>query len=191
MTNDDSPIFGKNASHPSKMFKYCPFCGSKRFVWDGKKMHFCQDCGHQLYSNSAAAVIAVIENNKGELLMVRRRFEPAKGMLDLPGGFVDMGESAEAALRREVKEEVNLDVVESQFVVSLPNTYIYNDLCYFTTDLAFRCKVASLQSLQAHDDAFSARFYPLHEIRPEEIGLDSIRKLVMHLADPFICSLIS
>ena len=167
--------------HPSIRMKYCPFCGGNRFVWDGLKKHSCPDCGHVLYTNSATAVIAVIENEKGELLMVRRRYDPAKGMLDLPGGFVDLGESAEEALRREVKEEVNLDVVESLFIKTLPNTYVYDELCYFTTDLAFRCKVASFQPLHAQDDACAARFYSLRQISPQEIGLDSIRNLVLGL----------
>ncbi len=167
--------------HPSQRIRYCPFCGSARFVWDGVKRHRCQDCGHVLYTNAAAAVIAVIENGRDGLLMVRRKFDPAKGSLDLPGGFVDLGEKAEEALRREVMEEVHLEVVASQFLMTLPNRYLYDELCYFTVDLVFRCQVASLQALQAGDDAASAQFYPLQEICLEEIGLDSVRNVVRWL----------
>ena len=170
-----------NDAHPSKRIRFCPFCGSPRFVWDGVKKHECQDCGHVLYTNAATAVIAVIYNDAGELLMVRRRYNPAKGTLDLPGGFVDLGERAEEALWREVKEEVNLNVVECKFICTFPNQYLYDGLYYFTTDLAFRCKVDSLQPLQAQDDAANAQFYPLDQIDTAEIGLDSVRNVVEYL----------
>ena len=168
-------------THPSNRLKYCPFCGGSRFSWDGKKRHLCADCGHMLYTNAATAVIAVIENEAHELLMVKRRFEPAKGKLDLPGGFVDFGESAEAALRREVLEEVNLEVTACQFIRTYPNRYLYDGLTYFTTDLAFRCQVASFQPLHACDDAADACFYPMERIRVADIGLDSIRNVVSDL----------
>ena len=88
------------------VFRFCPFCGSVNFYWDGEKAHLCQDCGHKLYINEAGATIALIHNDKNEYLFTRRRFNPAKGMLDLPGGFIDLGETAEHAMKREVKEEI-------------------------------------------------------------------------------------
>ncbi len=45
-----------------------------------------------------------------KILLVKRRNEPNKGRWALPGGLVELGESVEDAVRREVKEEVGLDV---------------------------------------------------------------------------------
>ena len=75
-----------------------------------EKAKQCTTCGFVYYFNPSSAVACFIRNSKGELLLVRRAKEPAKGTLDLPGGFVDMYESAEDAAHREVKEETGLDV---------------------------------------------------------------------------------
>ena len=167
-----------HSCHPAKRFRFCPFCGGSHFEWEGRKSHLCADCGHRFFTNPAAAVIAVIENERGEVLFVRRKYDPAKGMLDLPGGFVDCGERAEDALKREVLEEVGLQVVGADFLTTLPNTYLYNGLLYYTTDLAFRCKVGDWSLLSAGDDAAECRLMPLSSVKPDDIGLDSIRKLV-------------
>lgn len=170
-------------THPSKALKYCPFCGSHRFVWDGFKAHNCEDCKQRLYTNEAGAVVAWIENDKKEVLCTVRKFEPAKGKLDLPGGFIDLGETAEEAVIREVKEEVNLDINNIEFFCTLPNTYIYKGLTYFTIDIVFRCKADNLDNLQAGDDVASYVFRNLNDIQPDEIGLDSIRKLIVSVKD--------
>jgi 8-oxo-dGTP diphosphatase len=54
----------------------------------------------------------VIRDNKGRILLIRRKNEPFKGAHALPGGFVDVGETVETACRREVREEVGLEVGE-------------------------------------------------------------------------------
>ena len=71
--------------------------------------------------NPAAATVAFILNSKGELLVEKRKREPAKGMYDLPGGFADMRETAEQGVRREVLEETGLTVNHVQYMFSLPN----------------------------------------------------------------------
>lgn len=53
---------------------------------------------------------AVIKNSKGELLMVKRKNPPAKGLWGFPGGKIEFGETIKEAARREVKEETGLDV---------------------------------------------------------------------------------
>lgn len=164
--------------HPSNVLKFCPFCGASGFSWDGEKSHLCCQCGHRLYTNQAAAVVAIIENKKGELLLTRRKFDPKKGTLDLPGGFVDLGEKAEDAVGREVKEELNLEVGGMEYFGSFPNQYVFGGLTYFTLDLAFRCTVSNFSSIQAADDVEAYIFYSPDRLKLADIGLDSIREIV-------------
>ena len=76
--------------HPLYQFQFCPVCGAKAFVEHNEKAKKCMACGFVYYFNPSSAVACFIKNAKGELLLVRRGKEPAKGTLDLPGGFVDM-----------------------------------------------------------------------------------------------------
>lgn len=103
-------------SHPLHQFTYCPKCGARTFVERNEKAKQCTTCGFVYYFNPSSAVACFIRNSKGELLLVRRAKEPAKGTLDLPGGFVDMYESAEDAAHREVKEETGLDIAGCRYL---------------------------------------------------------------------------
>ena len=164
--------------HPLSQFKYCPKCGSGQFVEHNFKSKVCKNCGFVYYFNSSASTAAFILNNNNELLVVRRAKEPAKGTLDLPGGFVDMHETAEEAIIREVREETGLTVTKPEFLFTLPNIYIYSGFEVHTMDMFFVCRVADFSSLHAADDAAEVLFIPVKKIRPEDFGLDSIRKAV-------------
>ena len=161
--------------HPLEKFKFCPVCGSKDFDVNDFKSKKCGHCGFTYYFNSSASTVAFILNERDELLVCRRAQEPAKGTLDLTGGFVDLGETAEEAITREVKEETGLDVVQTDYLFSLPNTYLYSDLVVHTTDLFFRCKVRSTSNIKPMDDVAETYWIPLDEVHPEKFGLDSIR----------------
>jgi mutator protein MutT len=55
-------------------------------------------------------IAAIIKNSKGEILMIKRKKEPAKNLLGFPGGGIEFGETIEQATMREVKEETGFDV---------------------------------------------------------------------------------
>ena len=95
--------------HPLHIFKYCPCCGAPAFAENDERSKRCTQCGFVFYHNASAATVAVILNAKGQLLVARRAMEPARGTLDLPGGFVDPGESIDEGCRREVREEIGLE----------------------------------------------------------------------------------
>jgi 8-oxo-dGTP diphosphatase len=61
-------------------------------------------------SNNPIPVVDVIIQQNSEVLFARRKKEPFKDHLGLPGGFVNKGETIEEAARREVKEETSLDI---------------------------------------------------------------------------------
>ncbi|MGB6457449.1 MAG: NUDIX domain-containing protein [Streptosporangiaceae bacterium] len=53
---------------------------------------------------------AVIRDEAGRLLMILRGHEPGRGLWSIPGGRIEPGETPEAAVVREVREETGLDV---------------------------------------------------------------------------------
>ena len=162
--------------HPLELFKYCPKCGSPHFEVNNEKSKRCADCGFVYYFNSSAATVAFILNDKNELLVCRRGKEPAKGTLDLSGGFIDMYETGEEGVAREVLEETGLQVEEAVYQFSLPNTYLYSGFLVHTLDLFFLCKVKDTSRIKEMDDVAESFWLPLDEVNPEEFGLDSVRE---------------
>jgi 8-oxo-dGTP pyrophosphatase MutT (NUDIX family) len=167
---------------PSKVLRYCPFCGAEEFRPEGENYLICGVCRHKLYINASAAVACIIENCRGEILLTRRKFAPAKGMLDLPGGFVSPGETAENAARREIMEELNLHVTSMQYICTSHNRYLYGELVYFTLDLGFRCTVEDLSPLSAADDVEGYVFLKPGDVDLQQVCFPSIRDIIRHYA---------
>ena len=165
--------------HPLEKFKYCPVCGSKHFEVNNFKSKQCQDCGFTYYANPSAATAALIINKCNELLVVRRAKEPAKGTLDLPGGFVDMGETVEEGMRREIKEETGLEVNDIRYLFSSPNLYMYSGMGIHTIDMVYLVPLDNgTIDVQASDDAAEAIWIPINKVNPADFGLTSIRNAV-------------
>jgi ADP-ribose pyrophosphatase YjhB (NUDIX family) len=164
--------------HPLSSFGFCPVCGSGRFFEHNFKSKRCDACGFVYYFNSSAAVAAFISNAENQLLVVRRAKDPAAGTLDLPGGFVDLYETAEEAVVREVQEETGLHLKDPAYLFSLPNIYPYSGFDVHTIDLFYQCRVADLNGLRPADDAAALYFLDKKEIQPELFGLNSIRKAI-------------
>jgi mutator protein MutT len=162
--------------HPLSQFRFCPKCGSAEFREHNAKSKRCDACGFVYYFNPSAATVAIIRNERDELLVCRRAKEPAKGTLDLSGGFIDCHETAEEGVAREVMEETGLEVTHTQYLFSLPNIYPYSGFEVHTEDLFFLCTVRDAGHLEAMDDVAAARWMRPEDIRPEEFGLGSVRK---------------
>ena len=168
----------KPETHPSNVIKFCPVCGNKSFSFSGDKFFTCGSCGFIYFINPAPAVAAVIESPDGRIVLTRRKHEPLAGMLDLPGGFVDMMESAEEAIRREIKEELGINVGPLAFLGTCPNEYVYRGLSYFTCDLGFVCSSVELEQMHPADDVSEAILIRPEDIDFREIGFPSIEYLL-------------
>jgi len=164
--------------HFSALFTHCPVCGSSHFIQNNEKSKRCESCGFVFYVNASAAVAAFVVNEKKELLVCKRAKDPVKGTWDLPGGFVDSNESAEEALKREIREELKAEVVEAKYLFSLPNEYEYSGMTIPTLDMFFACRLNDTTGLKASDDVEACFFVPLSELKPELFGLKSIKKAV-------------
>jgi len=164
--------------HPKNRFQYCPECSKATFHYHANEGYFlCDNCGLQFFINAAAAVAAIILDNDNRILFTQRAKPPAADTLDLPGGFVDINESAENALKREIMEELNLALSTIEYFTSQPNQYNYNDLTYFTLDLTYICHAYDFDQIKARDDIKSYEFLRPDEVDIGRIGLDSIKTI--------------
>ena len=161
-----------------KILKYCPSCGKESLNWDGEKKWSCPECNFTLYNNVAGAV-AVVIRFENEIYLTKRNRDPKKGKLDLPGGFVDPRESAEETCKRELFEELQLevDISNLKYLTSLPNVYQYKEIDYNTIDLFYEYKVSEKFKVQLDISEIShAVWIPLDELNSEDIAFDSQKK---------------
>jgi len=149
------------------VLRYCPKCGAAALRAVGQKLLRCGACGFELYLNPAAAVAGIVRDEQGRILVLVRGEDPGRGQWDLPGGFVDPGDTAEEALRREVREEIGLEVQVLRYLCSYPNLYDYMGVRYRTLDLGYVCAVAEAAEAKPREGEIEA----ILRLRPEEIDL--------------------
>ncbi|MBI5802440.1 MAG: NUDIX domain-containing protein [Verrucomicrobia bacterium] len=162
---------------PADVFRHCPKCGVALLV-TGRAPFQCEACGFLFYFNPAIAVGAVLLAPDESVLLIRRAKDPHMGKLSVPGGFVDAGEVAEDALRREIREEVGVTVERLDYFCSLPNVYHYRGVTYQVLDFFFIGRVDS-KSVQADPgEVTEICWLPRNGIVLEEIAFDSVRVML-------------
>jgi ADP-ribose pyrophosphatase YjhB (NUDIX family) len=92
------PIYRKNS--------YCSYCGHA-FASEQPWPRRCGHCGNFTFQNPLPVTVVLLPVDDG-ILVVRREIEPHKGKLALPGGYIELGETWQAAGAREVQEEAGI-----------------------------------------------------------------------------------
>ena len=166
-----------------KVFMYCPLCSAKVLKPHKQHAFYCPDCGLVFYLNVASAVVALIRDQQDRLLTAVRGQKPKQGMLDLPGGFADPGESAEEAIRREVLEELGVEATSLEYFGSEPNQYLYKGVRYATLDLAYVCGIDNPSAVKAQDDVQEILWLKPDEIELEKFAFQSVRRFISRYLD--------
>jgi ADP-ribose pyrophosphatase YjhB (NUDIX family) len=161
---------------PPEVFKFCPRCGAPRAAENvGQSPLRCAGCGFTYFFNPTVAAAAWVHDPQGRVLLIRRAHEPAKEKFGLPGGFVDFGESAEEGLRREVREEVGLEITGVRFLVSVPNLYHYLEVTYPVVDLCFAAQAVAPESAKPLDGVAGVEWLFPNDVPDAELAFESIR----------------
>ena len=135
------------------------------------------------YPDRPIVAVGAVILDRDRVLLVQRGQEPLKGEWSLPGGAVEIGETLEAALAREVREETSLDVVVGPVVEVLDS--IRRDAGgraeyhYVIVDYACRVREGTPVAATHGTDAADVRWVPLDELerfRVTDTALAVIRK---------------
>jgi ADP-ribose pyrophosphatase YjhB (NUDIX family) len=156
------------------IYEHCPRCG-KRAMTAKHAALACSDCKLELFVNPSPAVGAIVLDAEGRVLLIRRAHEPGQGLLAMPGGFVDEGEIAESAVRREIREEVGLELGEVSYLVSAVNHYSHGGVVYTTLDLFFVARVATFETAQPLDGVAEIVLPRIAEVDEQELAFDSMK----------------
>jgi len=117
----------------------------------------CSNCGAAVsrYRNPFPTVDIIIRNHEERIVLIERRNEPFGWAL--PGGFVDYGESLEAAAQREAREETGLELIDLQQFRAYSDPG--RDPRQHNISVVFTARGEG--ELQAGNDAANARWFPL------------------------------
>ena len=127
------------------------------------------------------AVAAVIIRD-GQILLIKRAYDPSKGLWSIPGGRVELGEMLVEAVKREVREETGLEIkvgkVAGVFDLIIPRetgiAFHYVIIDYFATPTG--------GTLTPGDDAADARWVPFEELNQYELT-PHLRERLREIAD--------
>ena len=134
-----------------KPFRFCPACATP-IDEPGDHGSTCSNCGRSGYRNPSPTAGAAIVRDGRVLLTVRAR-DPYKGKIDVPGGFLKAGETALEGLRREVAEELGVEIDVSMEDCVQAEPHRYGDDGPSTLALGFHARLVSGEPVAADDVA--------------------------------------
>jgi len=145
-----------------KKLIYCSTCGDKNTfgLKDGGERFYCNQCNSIHYQNPKPTATLICPRGD-DILLVKRAFNPGKGEWNLPGGFLELGETLEEGAKRELKEETNLN---GEVVSLLGNCSHFNSIFGDVLLLGIEMKINNWDNLQAGDDALEAGFFNMKEL---------------------------
>jgi mutator protein MutT len=155
-------------------YKFCTNCKTELVL----KGHYkeCPSCQKQYFFNAKPTVGLVLFNSKDEVLLTKRAYEPFKDWWDVPGGFVEPGETLEQAVQRELKEETGLSVTDLKYICSTPEDYQFRDEIIPVVAAVFTGKAIDGEKVSVADDVSDYKFVPKDEVDVETIAFDSQRE---------------
>jgi len=119
----------------------------------------------RLYPDQPIVGVGAVIIQDGKTLLEKRKNEPGKGKWSIPGGIVELGESLERTVLREVKEETGLDVEKPELIDVVSNIDLDEDnrIKYHFVIIDYFVKLTG-GTLEAMSDAEELRMVRLDEV---------------------------
>lgn len=164
-----------------KVFKYCLRCGNKA---EAKNNHLvCSVCGLHFYMNPKACTSVILQNRAGKYLLVKRAYEPKKGYWDFPGGFAEEDEDFEECSRREVKEELGIEIQDLKYLSTHKDNYSYQHVGYRTIGVSYVTEFPESSKIVIADDVADYKFFNLEDIPMDELAFPSTHEMIEKLKE--------
>lgn len=144
---------------------------------DGWLRRRCRHCGWTFYDNPVPAAVAIPVRGD-RILLARRAAAPYAGTWDLPGGFLERGETPEQGLRRELREELGVRVHDARLLGFFTETYGRGGFPI----LAIVYRVGLSGEPRAGSDVTAVRWFPSRRLPLREIGFPSVRTALSRYA---------
>ena len=120
-------------AHWESLNKFCGKCGNITIRGDHERSIICPKCGNVVYPRISPVVIVAVRN--GDKLLMAHNIDNPNPRLFLISGFVEVGESLEQAVHREVLEEAGLRVKNVRYFGSQPWPFSDSLIAGFTAEL--------------------------------------------------------
>ncbi|HEX74704.1 MAG TPA: NUDIX hydrolase [Dehalococcoidia bacterium] len=146
----------------TKEYIFCPICGTTLQIGmlEGKERKYCPKCDFVDYKNPLPVALAIAVKDK-DFLLIKRGLPPRQGMWASPSGFIEIGETAEEACLRELKEETGVsgEILKLVGVVRREDKEVYGDMLI----VEYLVKVAN-EELKPGSDVEDVRLFSVDEL---------------------------
>ena len=130
---------------------------------------------------AADAIIELRDRPGRPIVLIERRNAPPGWAI--PGGFVDLGESAEDSAKREALEETGIEVEDLAFLGSWPNLYEFRGVVYSVVDLYFTGRTRDARAARPLQEAAELLWRRPEEVDPSLLAFPTTRAAVARLVE--------
>jgi NAD+ diphosphatase len=163
LTSDDASlgVHAVGIARWHEKHRFCATCGTPSEVADAGHVRICPACGTHHFPRTDPAVIMLITDDQDRALLGRQPVWP-EGRFSTLAGFVEPGESLEDAVRREVMEEVGVQVGDVRYAGSQPWPFPASLMLGFFGTAQIAGDGADIQV--DHDEIAEARWFTREEV---------------------------
>lgn len=159
-------------------YSFCPKCGSP--LEDKNGYYKCTSCGYNLFPHSSATgSVLIIKEDK--VLLSKRKIDPNKGQIDMPGGFLNYSENPQDGALREIKEEIGQEIEIIDLLGIYMDSYFYQNEDISTLNMVYIGQLKSpTVKIEVSDDVAEVFWQPIDEV-PEKVAFNVIKQALEDL----------